>query len=83
MSEAEQYQYTLINKQHNSLAYGVCEVCGTPVSTVYHQTERRQYTRNDGSTGWTHDGCSDTFGHLQCLMDIRRNKADTNHQHAA
>ena len=83
MDTQEHYQYTLIAKRHSSASYGPCEVCKSPASEVYHQTERRQYTRSDGSTGWSHEGCTDTFGHRDCLLALRRHSSpDQSHQAA-
>jgi len=75
-------QYTLVHKKHNSAVYGNCEVCGKPASDLYHQMERKRYTRSDGSEGWTHSGCSDKFGHLECLKSIRKPEKDQAHQNA-
>ncbi|ARM86149.1 hypothetical protein [Marinobacter salarius] len=76
MPKMGNYQYTVIHKKHNSAHYGNCEVCANPVGEMYHQTERREYERANGKgTGWTHFGCTDKFGHLECLHSIRRDQS--------
>ena len=71
-----QYRYRLISTGYSSDKYGNCEVCGKHVSEVFSQSEEQYYTieRNGKMIheGWTKCGCSDYFGHKECLLGVRR-----------
>jgi hypothetical protein len=56
----------------SSERFGECEICGQYVVNVYHQVESKGYSKSDGTKGWTMNGCSDVYGHEQCLISQRR-----------
>ena len=66
------YRYRLISTGAGSQKYGPCAGCGKSASEVYHQIEERAYTRDDGTEGWTSQGCYSIFGHQGCLIGRRR-----------
>jgi hypothetical protein len=73
------YRYQLTRQKHTDGRYGFCEVCGKPAPVIHHQVEQRRYTRqSEVGHGWTETDCSDSFGHADCLSNLRRFK--TNNQ---
>ena len=64
------YQYTIKRLEAGSSKYGCCEVCGSHADTMYYQTESTEYeTLKEGVlvVRLTRSGCTDLFGHKQCL----------------
>ncbi len=61
------YQYTLVSTGGSSHKYGVCEVCKKHCAEVFYQIERVPY-----SGGYTKQGCTNLFGHQECLQNARR-----------
>lgn len=63
-----EYKYELINSNASSAKLGPCEICGNHVNDFYHQIEERKLQ----SGQYTRSGCSDLFGHKECLLKIRK-----------
>lgn len=63
------YRYNLIKTNGSSMKYGSCEVCGEYVDDVWHQVERKYLYP---PSGYTLNGCSNIFGHKDCLTSKRR-----------
>ena len=81
----ELLRYKLVKTNHNSARYGNCEVCGKPVSQVYHQITEEFYRRSEDSTAalvqvqnvkvnlhWGIVQISNLFGHKECLESIQK-----------
>jgi len=68
-----EYVYRLTPTGANSAKYGPCEVCGKPATEVVHQVEARYFRDSEtGEIRQTGAGCSDMFGHRECLESRRR-----------
>lgn len=76
MRGTDSYRYQVTRQKHTSDHYGQCEVCGKPAAVVHHQVEQRRFVRDDRRHGWTTEDCSDRFGHLDCLSQLRRFDTD-------
>lgn len=67
------YRYRLSGMKGGSERYGNCELCDNPVYRTYLQVEQRHYIRaSDRTQGWTEHKCNSLFGHLECLLSVRR-----------
>jgi ABC-type phosphate transport system auxiliary subunit len=66
------YTYKINSVGDSSAKYGNCEVCGKHATEVFHQVETKQYTRPDGTQGFTRHNCHNIFGHEQCLVSKRK-----------
>ena len=62
------HKYKLTNMGESSVKYGPCEICGKPVSEVWHQSEERETAQGVLTT----EGCHNLFGHRGCLAAARK-----------
>ena len=61
------HKYKSTNMGESSAIYGLCEICGKPVSEVWHQSEERETERGIMTT----KDCHNLFGHMDCLIAAR------------
>ena len=66
------YQYKLTNMGESSAKFGPCEICGKPVSEVWHQSEERETGRGTITTL----GCHNLFGCRDCLVAARKDQTE-------
>lgn len=62
------YRYEVKSLRQTSEKFGPCEVCDEHVSEVHYQSEWRKYKPDS----WTAHGCTNRFGHLECLVAQQR-----------
>lgn len=77
------YRYRITSTKRGSSALGNCEVCGKPCDVVHLQIQQHYAKPQhpwipeaagllDASGGfWTHNGCTDRYGHPDCLRSAR------------
>lgn len=61
------HRYRISNTGFSSKRYGPCEVCGKHANETFLQVEERAHLK-----GWTRGGCTDLFGHYDCLVASRK-----------
>lgn len=71
--------FKLYDTGASSERYGNCECCNKPVSAVYRLVGMQEYTRRDGSKGFSMHHGIDQFGHKECLEKTIAN-VEANHK---
>ncbi|GAV21587.1 hypothetical protein [Carboxydothermus pertinax] len=73
------FRYHISSTGDSSVRHGPCEICGKHAAEVYFQVEEMHYriTLASGKIreGYTRYGCKSYFGHYDCLVKARREKA--------
>jgi len=67
------YKYSITSTNASSVKYGNCEICGKHATEVFHQVEGRSYQNPyEGTIHVTGNGCTNYFGHKECLESVQR-----------
>lgn len=60
----------IVSSRYGSDRLGNCEVCDCHADRMFHLMLSLEYTKRDGSKGFTRSGGRSLFGHLECLEQV-------------